>query len=557
MARAFKTGITSDGDVSLTGKLFVTASAGDEGGEIFLNKPVTNTSISGGVNIDVYQNKLRIWEDSGTNRGVYIDMTTAGAGVGTNLLGTATDTNYYPSAIVWNAGSSAGPTLDLTMSGSGAPDLTAVAIPSASATASGVVTTGTQTFAGTKTFSSTITADISGNSGTVTNGVYTTGDQTIGGAKTFSSPITSTHTGTWSSANIILQGNEPNIRFSETGQADANIGTNSGNFYILGDTDSSGVYDTTPFIVNLTSGNTTIAGDLTSANSAEWDTAYTDRLKWDGGSTGLTPATGRTSLGATTVGGNLFTLANPSVLSWPRINADNTVTARSASNTRSDLGLVIGTDVQAYDGDLGAIASLAGTSGVLKKTAANTWALDITIPSIFLHTAIANYTVASTTTANATISGQAFALTPTLAASTTYLFEAILFVQTTIGSGTGTNFTLSWTTGGAGTTGNVQYMTNSALASLTTSSTTTTSLQVTNFSSVTPISSPAGTQVTKVVMKGIVRSGASSPTIYPVLGITNGSTPGVPSSITTLVGSYMRFETLTASGSNVSIGTWV
>jgi hypothetical protein len=168
MARAFKTGITADGDVSLTGKLFVNASAGDEGGEIFLNKPVTNTSISGGVNIDVYQNKLRIWEDSGTNRGVYIDMTTAGAGVGTNLLGTASDTNYYPSAIVFNAGTTAGPTLDLTMSGSGAPDLTAVAIPSASASASGVVTTGTQTFAGSKTFSSTITGSISGSAATLT-----------------------------------------------------------------------------------------------------------------------------------------------------------------------------------------------------------------------------------------------------------------------------------------------------------------------------------------------------------------------------------------------------
>ena len=35
----------------------------------------------------------------------------------------------------------------------------------------------------------------------------------------------------------------------------------------------------------------------TTAKQTEWDTAYTDRNKWDGGSTGLTAATGRTSLG--------------------------------------------------------------------------------------------------------------------------------------------------------------------------------------------------------------------------------------------------------------------
>ena len=59
--------------------------AGDEGGEIFLNKPVTNTSINTGVTIDLYQNRLRIFESGGSARGAYIDLTTQTAGVATNL----------------------------------------------------------------------------------------------------------------------------------------------------------------------------------------------------------------------------------------------------------------------------------------------------------------------------------------------------------------------------------------------------------------------------------------------------------------------------------------
>jgi hypothetical protein len=98
MARAFKTGITADGDVITSAKLQSTASAGDEGGEIFLNKAVTNTTITGGVTIDVYQNKLRFFEQGGSARGFYLDITAGGTGVSTNLAGTATDTNYYPSA---------------------------------------------------------------------------------------------------------------------------------------------------------------------------------------------------------------------------------------------------------------------------------------------------------------------------------------------------------------------------------------------------------------------------------------------------------------------------
>jgi hypothetical protein len=67
-------------------KITVGAVGGDEGGEILLGKPETNSTLTGsGVTIDIWQNRLRFFEQGGTARGYYIDITNGGAGVGTNL----------------------------------------------------------------------------------------------------------------------------------------------------------------------------------------------------------------------------------------------------------------------------------------------------------------------------------------------------------------------------------------------------------------------------------------------------------------------------------------
>lgn len=76
----------------------------------------------------------------------------------------------------------------------------------------------------------------------------------------------------------------------------------------------------------------------------------------------------------------------------------------------------IGTSVQAWDADLDAIAALSGTSGLLKKTGANTWALDsssylttavtsvgLSLPSIFT---VSNSPVTTTGTLTATLASQ-------------------------------------------------------------------------------------------------------------------------------------------------------
>lgn len=92
--------ITATGDIS-GAYLRSTNSVGDEGGEITLAKPVTNTTIAGnGVTIDVYQNKLRIFEQGGTSRGAFIDLTAAVSGAGSNLLAGGSGSSYVTGKVI-------------------------------------------------------------------------------------------------------------------------------------------------------------------------------------------------------------------------------------------------------------------------------------------------------------------------------------------------------------------------------------------------------------------------------------------------------------------------
>jgi len=108
----------------------------------------------------------------------------------------------------------------------------------------------------------------------------------------------------------------------------------------------------------------------TNASQATWDTAYNERLQWDGGSTNLVSATGRTSLGGTTVGQNFFTLTNPSAITFPRINVDNSVSALDATAFRTAIG--------SGTGD-GTITSVSGTA--LQITSNGTPAVTLAIAS--------------------------------------------------------------------------------------------------------------------------------------------------------------------------------
>ncbi len=223
----------------------------------------------------------------------------------------------------------------------------------------------------------TITAALSGNASTVTNGVYTTGS--------YADP-------SWiTSINYSkLTGTIPTWNQNTTGTA------------------------------------SNVTGTIAIAN----------------GGTGATTASGaRTGLGATTAGSNLFTLTNPSAITFLRINADNTVSTLDAATFRSAIG--------------------AGTS----STTGTVTSVSLSLPTIF---SVSGSPVTTTGTLTASLSSQTantFFAAPNGAAGVP-TFRAIVAAdiptlnQNTTGTAANVTGTVAVANGGTGATTAANARTN-------------------------------------------------------------------------------------------------
>lgn len=139
-------------------------------------------------------------------------------------------------------------------------------------------------------------------------------------------------------------------------------------------------------------------------NSTNWNTAYSQTRQWDGGATGLVAATGRTSL-----------------------------------------GLVIGTNVQAYSASLTSLAALTyASASFVKMTAAGTFALDTNtyITGNQTITLSGNVTGSGTTAITTTIANLAVT-NAMIAASTIDLTAKVTGLLPLANGGTNANLTAS------------------------------------------------------------------------------------------------------------------
>jgi hypothetical protein len=79
----------------------------------------------------------------------------------------------------------------------------------------------------------------------------------------------------------------------------------------------------------------------------------------NGGTGATTNSAARTNLGATTLGANIFTITNPSAVTFPRFNADNSISALDAATFRT----AIGAGTSSTTGTVTSVVAGTGLSG--------------------------------------------------------------------------------------------------------------------------------------------------------------------------------------------------
>jgi hypothetical protein len=189
-----------------------------------------------------------------------------------------------------------------------------------------------------------------------------------------------------------------------------------------------------------TSGAVTVAGTLAVAN---------------GGTNATTQSGARTNLGATTLGSNVFTITDPSAITFPRFNADNTVSALDAASFRTAIGAGSGTGdvVGPASATDGAVVAFDGTTGKLIKQASVTGTGNVVLATSPTLVTPALGTPASGVLSNTTVDGTnkvGYLNIPYVADKTSSYVLALGDIGEVVGVGTGGSITIPNATFAAG-----------------------------------------------------------------------------------------------------------
>ena len=162
-----------------------------------------------------------------------------------------------------------------------------------------------------------------------------------------------------SAASVFLTSDSGVIKTRTAAQVRSDIGAGTGSGSVTSVSGTGNVNGITLSGTVTSSGNLTLGGTLAISND---DWSGTDLSIANGGTGASTAAAARTNLGATTVGGNLFTLTNPSAIRFIRLNANNTVSALTASDFRSAIGAGTGSGTVTSVGATAPVQSSGGTT---------------------------------------------------------------------------------------------------------------------------------------------------------------------------------------------------